>query len=121
MRTEYWPDSNLLRGKSYRPCASLTTVTVTVEPIRFTLTSTPSMGPSSCELTRPVSAGDGATWAMAVSVTEHATIVARPTRIRRKNRFVFIITPRIGLHAIRTLVDIRIAFYLRSETGMRRL
>src|SRR5436309_2611998 len=75
------------------------------------------MGPSSCELTRPISAGDGATWAMAVSVTEHATIVARPTRIRRKNRFVFIITPRIGLHAIRTFVDIRIAstFALKQE------
>ena len=55
---EYCPGSSLLCGKLYCPCASVTTVIVIVEPALLALTSTPSIIPSSCELTRPPSAGE---------------------------------------------------------------
>src|SRR5262245_47847959 len=58
MRIEYEPASRRSRGKLYRPVASLTTVTVMLESVRFALTNTPSIVPSSCELTTPVRAGD---------------------------------------------------------------
>jgi hypothetical protein len=50
------PGPTLVAGKPKRPRWSLTTVTVTVEPSCLALTSTPSIGPSSIELTCPVSA-----------------------------------------------------------------
>src|SRR5688572_31724063 len=56
MRIAYVPGSSRARGNAYRPCASVATVTVTVEPARFALTSTPSICASCCELTTPVSA-----------------------------------------------------------------
>src|SRR2546430_15896952 len=63
MRMEYWPGSNRLRGKLYSPCSLLATVTVIFEPVRLALTSTPSIAPSSCELTRPVSVAADELWA----------------------------------------------------------
>src|SRR6185503_1900352 len=56
MRMEYVPDSSRARGNAYRPCASVATVVVTVEPARFALTSTPSICASCGELTTPDSA-----------------------------------------------------------------
>src|SRR5215212_7999468 len=44
------------RGKVYWPCALLTTHVLIVDPVRFAPTSTPSIGPSPCELTTPVNA-----------------------------------------------------------------
>ena len=38
---------------------------VIVEPARFALTSTPSIVPSSCEVTLPASANAGGVWAVA--------------------------------------------------------
>ena len=46
---------SLAAGKLYRPCASLTTVTVMVEPAFLALTRTPSIAPSSAEKICPVS------------------------------------------------------------------
>src|SRR4051812_4098978 len=51
------PGSNRPAGKAYAPFASLTTVTVMVEPCFFALTSTPSIGPSRSDATVPLSAG----------------------------------------------------------------
>jgi hypothetical protein len=74
-----------LRGKLYRPCESLTTVIAIVEPVLLAVTSTPSMAPSSCELTRPVSPGESELWAFVV-VTELQDI-ANITKIEpQKNR-----------------------------------
>ena len=56
MRSAYWPGSILLAGKLKRPSLSLTTVMVMVEPAFLALTSTPSIAPSSAELTCPLSA-----------------------------------------------------------------
>src|SRR6516164_6221693 len=57
-RTEsvYLPESSFVAGKLKWPVPSLTTVTVTVEPSFLALTRTPSIAPSSCELTVPASA-----------------------------------------------------------------
>src|SRR5260221_14102412 len=57
MRSAYSPAPSLAAGKRYRPSRSVTTVVVMVDPARFTPTRTPSIGPSSVEETRPVSAG----------------------------------------------------------------
>src|SRR6266853_3939636 len=54
--SEYDPEPSFAEGKLKRPRASLTTLTVTVEPAFFALTTTPSIAPSSAELTRPASA-----------------------------------------------------------------
>ena len=50
------PGSSFSPGKANRPLASLTTLTVIVEPSFFAPTTTPSIKRSFCELTRPVSA-----------------------------------------------------------------
>src|SRR5579864_6312528 len=52
----YFPGSKCVRGKLYFPCALLTTDTVKLAPSRRALTTTPSMGPSCCELTPPLRA-----------------------------------------------------------------
>src|SRR5579864_2677214 len=54
----YLPDSSLSRGKVYWPWALLTTQIVMGEPIFFAPTITPSIAPSACELTLPVSAAE---------------------------------------------------------------
>src|SRR6266853_172126 len=54
--SEYDPDPSFDEGKAKRPRSSLTTLTVTVEPVFFALTTTPSIAPSSAEFTRPVRA-----------------------------------------------------------------
>jgi len=56
IRNAYWPGSSRVRGKRYRPCASVATVVVIVEPAFLALTSTPSMVPSSTDVTCPVKA-----------------------------------------------------------------
>src|SRR6266849_7177847 len=63
MRSEWRPGSSFACGKLKRPWASLTTLIVTVEPAFFALMTTPSMMPSSTEVTRPVNATAG--WARA--------------------------------------------------------
>ena len=45
-------------GKASRPRSSVITLTLMVEPSFFALTTTPSIAPSSAELTWPVNAGD---------------------------------------------------------------
>src|SRR5258707_14293378 len=79
MRNEYWPGSSLAAGKLKLPCASLTTVIVTVEPAFLALTSTPSIGPSSPEVTCPVRAAG--VCARAGSRPAPASAKARPTDI----------------------------------------
>src|SRR6267378_1068860 len=54
--SEYEPDPSFDEGKAKRPRSSLTTLTVTVEPAFFALTTTPPIAPSSAELTSPSSA-----------------------------------------------------------------
>ena len=63
------------------PLASLTTVTVMFDPSRFALTSTPSMGPSSWEVTFPVSAR-GAVWDFRATgaMRQRADKIAVPAR-----------------------------------------
>src|SRR5882762_1383447 len=61
--SEYEPDPSFDEGKAKRPRSSLTTLTVTVEPAFFALTTTPSIAHSSAELTRPVRAVE--VWASA--------------------------------------------------------
>src|SRR5260221_9712258 len=65
--SEYEPDPSFDEGKAKRPRSSLTTLTVTVEPAFFALTTTPPIAPSSAELTCPSSAAElwaeaGAGW-----------------------------------------------------------
>src|SRR5436190_18093758 len=55
MRSAWRPGASLPAGKRYAPFASLTTVTVIGEPARCALTSTPSIAPSSFEVTVPES------------------------------------------------------------------
>src|SRR5213594_626269 len=67
MRSEYWPGPSFQAGNRYRPCSSLTTVTVIVDSTLFALTSTPSIAPSSADITTPVrAAGDDWFWAPTV-------------------------------------------------------
>src|SRR5258708_18549232 len=56
MRSVYCPGWMDFRRKLKRPCSSLTTVTVMVEFAGVALTRTPSIGPSSWELTWPARA-----------------------------------------------------------------
>src|SRR3954463_8126279 len=56
MRSAYWPGSSRSAGKLKRPSLSLTTVVVMVEPSFLALTSTPSIAPSSAEVTMPINA-----------------------------------------------------------------
>ena len=51
------PGFQPITREAVTPVLSLTTVMVMVAPVFLALTSTPSMGPSSAELTTPVSAG----------------------------------------------------------------
>src|SRR5580704_17585073 len=53
MRKAYEPGGSFEEGNLYWPRSSLTTVMVIVDPAFLALTSTPSIGPSSTELTRP--------------------------------------------------------------------
>src|ERR1700758_3819114 len=53
MRSAYWPGSSLAAGKLKWPLSSLMTDTVMVEPAFLALTTTPSIAPSSAELTCP--------------------------------------------------------------------
>src|SRR5207249_6558523 len=60
MLIAYLPGSSLSRGKLYWPWALLTTQVVMVDPTFFAPMITPSIAPSDCEVTLPVSAeGDG--------------------------------------------------------------
>src|SRR5438093_4950230 len=56
MRSEYAPGYSFADGNRYRPWSSLTTLTVIVELAFFALTITPSIGPSSDDVTSPVNA-----------------------------------------------------------------
>src|SRR3954464_3913842 len=49
----YLPGPTLLAGKAYSPLSLVTTVMSMVEPALLAVTSTPSMAPSSAELTLP--------------------------------------------------------------------
>ena len=55
----YLPGCSLSRGKVYWPWALLTTQVAMVEPSLLAPTSTPSIAPSTCEVTFPVSAEEG--------------------------------------------------------------
>src|SRR5882724_1402472 len=54
MDSAWRPGASAPLGKSKRPPRSLTTVSVMAEPAARALTSTPSIGPSSVEVTRPL-------------------------------------------------------------------
>lgn len=56
MRIEYLPESIRFRGKLYRPRALVITDVRIGEPSRCAMTATPSIAPSACEVTLPVSA-----------------------------------------------------------------
>src|SRR5438034_1789679 len=82
--SEYEPDPSFDEGKLKRPRSSLTTLTVTVEPAFFALTTTPSIAPSSAELTRPVRAVE--VWAAAGPA--RSAINTRPALTTNKRRLV---------------------------------
>src|SRR5688500_814637 len=90
MATEYLPGPNLSRGKLYWPAALLATVMVIVEPARLALTSTPSIAPSSCEVTLPASADGAGVWA--VTGPANGSTPANTARVRSDER-----VPRIWL------------------------
>jgi len=64
IRSAYRPVCSFAAGNRYRPWSSLTTVIVIVESDFLALTSTPSIEPSSADVTCPVSATEG--WFSAV-------------------------------------------------------
>src|SRR5215470_19048327 len=81
----YWPGSSRDAGKLYRPSLLVTTVIAIVEPAFLAVTSTPSIGPSSFEVTWPASAAapsasDGA--ALAVNTKVRQTLASSAVRIR---------------------------------------
>src|SRR3989449_737926 len=86
--SEYEPDPSFDEGKANRPRSSLTTLSVTVEPAFFALTTTPSIAPSSAELTRPVRAVE--VWAAAGATPPPArnAIDIRPALTTSKRRLV---------------------------------
>src|SRR5207237_4125765 len=90
MATEYLPGASLSRGKLYWPSALLTTVMVIVEPARFALTSTPSITPSSCEVTLPASADGDGVWAIAGPASSSSPANTAPVRTDER-------IPRISL------------------------
>src|SRR6266446_1221081 len=67
----YLPGSSLSRGKVYWPWALLTTQVVMGEPTFFAPTITPSIAPSACEITLPVSAEE-----------DGISAVTRPAKVR---------------------------------------
>src|ERR1700680_177637 len=74
MLIAYLPGSSLSRGKVYWPCALLTTQVVMVDPTFFAPTITPSIAPSACEVTLPVSAeGD--------EISAPRPVKARPSKV----------------------------------------
>src|SRR6266702_2152701 len=84
--SEYEPDPSFDEGKLNRPRSSLTTLTVTVEPAFFALTTTPSSAPSSPELTRPVRAVE--VWAAVGPQPASKAINTRPALAAGKRRLV---------------------------------
>src|SRR5207247_8928952 len=84
--SEYEPDPSFDEGKLKRPRSSLTTLTVTVEPAFFALTTTPSIAPSSAELTRPVRAVE--VWAAVGPRPARSAINTRPPLTPTKRRLV---------------------------------
>src|SRR5437762_3494504 len=93
IRTAYWPGSRRFCGKLYRPCASLTTVTVIVASALLALTSTPSIAPSSCEETRPASAEAKGLCASVAFEENHETTRAIRS-IDAHNRHLLMTSPR---------------------------
>src|SRR5262245_6185972 len=84
MLIAYSPGSSLSRGKLYWPSALLTTHVVIVEPAFFAPTRTPSIAPSACEVTLPVSAdGRGV---CAVAAPAEATPNKAATRMIPRRR-----------------------------------
>src|SRR5437764_9407242 len=84
----YLPASSLLAGKEKLPLSSLTTVMVIVEPSFFALTSTPSMAPSSAEVTWPVSAApDCASRGVGASNASGTIAVAASNNLRMRFSF----------------------------------
>src|SRR5207249_7624808 len=84
--SEYEPDPSFDEGKLKRPRSSLTTLTVTVEPAFFALTTTPSIAPSSAELTRPVRAVE--VWAAVGPRPARNAMNTRPALTTNKSRLV---------------------------------
>src|SRR5580704_19473669 len=87
MLIAYLPGSILSRGKLYCPWELLTTQVVIVEPSFFAPTITPSIAPSACDVTLPVSAtfaeGDGVS-----AITKPTRAVpskAIPTRVPKRS------------------------------------
>src|SRR5437773_11611100 len=80
MLTAYLPGSILSRGKLNWPCALLTTHVLMVEPVFFAPTRTPSIGPSACELTVPVSAAEEDVPSASVTLTNAVPNRAVPTK-----------------------------------------
>src|ERR1700730_18948247 len=81
----YWPGSNREAGKVCRPFWLVTTVMVMVDPAFLAVTSTPSIGPSSFDVTWPASAAapsssDGA--ALTANTNVRQTLASSALRIR---------------------------------------
>src|SRR5882757_340883 len=75
----YFPAASFEAGKLNWPLASLTTVMVMVPPSFLALTSTPSIAPSSAELTLP----ERATWARRLVDDVTATVAPSATACSR--------------------------------------
>src|SRR6266581_1055626 len=86
MRSEYYPESSFAEGKLKRPSSSLTTLIVTLEPAFFALTTTPSIAPSSAEVTRPVRATEACARRESGAGTRVAARTARLAETSGKRR-----------------------------------
>src|SRR5204863_71915 len=84
----YLPGSSLLVGKLKLPLSSLTTEMVIVLPSFLALTTTPSMAPSSAEVTWPVSAApDCASREVGASNASGTIAVAASNNLRMRFSF----------------------------------
>src|SRR6266446_7073221 len=81
---------------------------VTFDPVRFALIRTPSMGPSSCELTRPVSAGEEELCAPTMLEPAQKRVTASPARIPMKKRCVGIGVPPLDFSTFKPVQRRRI-------------
>src|SRR5437764_14636720 len=84
----YFPGSRCVRGKLYFPCASLTTDTVKLAPSRRALTTTPSIAPSSCDLTTPLNAAGSEDCALRMPGRELLTAIASEAAAMTSNGLI---------------------------------
>src|SRR5438874_3821290 len=88
MRRAYCPGGIFEEGNRNSPCASLTTVIVVVEPTFLALTRTPSICPSSAELTCPERRKDDSACARLCVPWRWTSANATAVKSKKKRSFI---------------------------------